>query len=1761
MFLEALDSATSSKRGLLNRSLPPRLPPSCQPPDLSCPLCCHSSRHRICSGYRLAHIEAALAHGIGRSLANIMSDAPKPSLDVELLSRGSAAQVVVYLRQQLGFSHEGVVSEALLHLIEIEAVPSDVSRIWLSIAKDPASLFQAIQQRHSDRLRRSAIRRFAVWMRSKAWKAAWEALGSAEGITKLLAEFSVDQVRMFTRWVGSSVRGIDDHHKAEKREAVSELLGLLVPELRSATTSEDVGHDQQQRSRDTSEGRDLVNLYALLVPACTSAMVRHVLFSDQQIMKLRGNQGHLLREHAHVFLDSHHLKSNWIDQEQHLPALLLSVASSSSRQQDPSQVDRFLSQTLELILANFDRASKTTRRGGAETPETEPYEPDENKNPATALFQQLVEHRDLLPDERKHRFEIVLSVLAQHDRHHEAARAGMWRQAARSWSEAPSLFEPILMQLFRLEDLPGRSYTFAELQSSVQRKQRWELLKLIHLARPERSVDLDDDDELRKVVTSDVEGEMWSVSIFLALDKQHALHFMDRLATVLPRDRMILGGLPDSILSYSMRGGCLSFDMVRFEIDPEANSEERIRVATSAVEDCKKQVSRSSDPSDRRHLACCALIWATCSRSLELYTSTVVWLRRYARDVAVARSLFSKSNVHKREAIQLLSGIPIVLDRATTAEQVRGCIVAANHALWEWFETVRTSALEPSFIITDAAGARSLIQPVILERMRRIDQLQEHLGLDTAAVSALVWDDTVQLLIRIEETCMQPDFRRLHFYNLAGPLAKEVDDQLLTSDAVKIRSEAGFSFVEKHFVARDALWKQHRLSLNPAVAKLPQGLPKGLPLHLAPGIWNLDYILPKAPDCFLLRKARDIVFADPEMVLQPLPSDEDALNAIGECREDYEFALLLLIKAQRGKVDKFEVLHQAWLHATTVLSQGAPSKLGAEVFWRMNVFNRPLLDKRFPDPSFLPGSHPDPQLPSSKQTQGHSPVVWDASGISSYSKPGGGATDDRKHIVLDTMIRHYVVLNVYDGSLCFHTGRFDECGGWSAQYSVYCARPFAVPHEGGPLKDIKQYQRSMREAKTVLNLLLFEESCPGDDSVIPLPFPSQSEARYPNVVLSPSLVERAAFDTDEEAQRNLPKHAATVPPTLLRQLAEAFTAARADGRLTKTSRVPINLLRCLEASDRPAEAIDLALNAILDNPDDSSWHRSLFSPKFLRRLSARDAQLAMETLAAKILERTGPSTGDSRQERGAGIKISTVKLLAQALVGNWISTTVAVDILMQLLDRSDHVDIRHAAFSSMLSIVCARGNTEDATAGLLISKLETLVPIIAALDETRPDESLQPWTEGSLPSIYAASSIPGSDLWPMNALPRTFELVADALKTHKLWAPVLMQRILVPAIQQSIEYHRRWLDSFLERYSLSTEMLGLPVPPSKLEMLNRLVTRHAHLTPDWIVQLYCETLTFVLHPPRQVKKINARLKGSQDNAEKHWLATFRTPKSHRLASLPFFVYYVYDLAASAADEASSVELLTRKAAAIGAARELLWHVIGRLLDAPSVDTSAFEQVMQRLAYSYGRVWEGKVGRKQAWTRCIRPVLKSVVSMVDSLRTPAWQRDPKRRPTVLPDMFEYRLWLLPIPDDDEALSTEEQVQQCRLFALALSAQVVELVTRAVPGPDEMAKLRKAAAATAPRHHSLIATKLGELGSGGLHERLCVELAASLLVTARDVSDESALEVQQMLLTWHRSEVEWIRIRLERLVNLKGYEVVRDPNLVEAVLEALPQYQMQ
>ena len=154
----------------------------------------------------------------------------------------------------------------------------------------------------------------------------------------------------------------------------------------------------------------------------------------------------------------------------------------------------------------------------------------------------------------------------------------------------------------------------------------------------------------------------------------------------------------------------------------------------------------------------------------------------------------------------------------------------------------------------------------------------------------------------------------------------------------------------------------------------------------------------------------------------------------------------------------------------------------------------------------------------------------------------------------------------------------------------------------------------------------------------------------------------------------------------------------------------------------------------------------------------------------------------------------------------------------------------------------------------------------------------------------------------------------------------------------------------------------------------------------------------------------------------------------------------------------------------------------------------------------------------------RPLVKRIIALIDSLRTPNWQRNPHRQPTELPSTLKHRLWLLPYPKADSP-----DPEQCNSFAQALTEFVAENSGPGKTYHDALPEVKEAAERTSKDFQAEVACLLGTLKeSMGTADLLCLEIAEKLFTIAGPPINEAVIEKSREIIeSWTSSENEWIR----------------------------------
>jgi hypothetical protein len=121
-------------------------------------------------------------------------------LSVPWLCEASPTQLATYLRDTvLLHTTAASLTEQLLDLARLDAVPPSVYACWILACPDWSAITAGLRQSHSVFCRSAALKRFQRRFCSQQFTQLWDALGSTAGIVALLSDWSVDEWASFAK--------------------------------------------------------------------------------------------------------------------------------------------------------------------------------------------------------------------------------------------------------------------------------------------------------------------------------------------------------------------------------------------------------------------------------------------------------------------------------------------------------------------------------------------------------------------------------------------------------------------------------------------------------------------------------------------------------------------------------------------------------------------------------------------------------------------------------------------------------------------------------------------------------------------------------------------------------------------------------------------------------------------------------------------------------------------------------------------------------------------------------------------------------------------------------------------------------------------------------------------------------------------------------------------------------------------------------------------------------------------------------------------------------------------------------------------------------------------------------------------------------------------------------------------------------------------------------------------------------------------------
>lgn len=1636
------------------------------------------------------------------------------------LAAATAPDAARLLQKTLVNNDVDLLTPKLLAAVDDGAIPPTVFVIYLSNNHRLGTLSAALGSRSST-IRCAAIKHAGKLLRSEhEFDKTWSALGGAPGIAALMCSLSLDDVERLCRALGKdlSASQFSAAALAKRQQAMSQLLDLVsVLDPSKPTITSDASFHRDPRPLD--------HFYAFLAPACTE-QAREQWWIKQNPGKEKPKPsrpypewlepGQEAKFHADIELGSQTYTIDGIQwllshEKKYRESILHSIAKADVQELEIKPAVFFNSNILPLAVS--------------------------------------LSRKKLPPGMKSRIWDLIASSLQRWPMMADQLsfhRGGLIRLAISRWDYAPTQESHAragdilctLLELAPATRLPSMVQWFQTGLFNIKAQHKYQLLLWLFRLTKKFGVDIEAPTEQDKETLKQISA--FPVELFQEglMPRGKAVDFLHLLAEIRPDKgflRPISRYRPSTIFSLLESPGspspCGDFELLHQYLftclspqDHPKHASVNLNVpsAAEAIKLRMDEAAKGRDAEVRFFWAQSALFMAIASGSLALYSQALTWTRRFDRDWQTLKNIYDADTLLTKEGVGLLSGIPPRPQLSfTSLPEIRAAMSAASQVVSQILETAAANIREPTFCPSNWYSLERLIRDIVQCRFRRVEALQEHCGLSDDEVYALVWKPTMDMLLSVERFALQDQHRELQLAKRPG-LFHDLD--------LKGLRDHTWSFLDNLAKSRDELWQKERVRRFPSVLTLPAPWPKGLPVaDLCAHRFGGEPI--KLP--FVVSRAEAVLFASPETLLSPMPSDLDFKKATGGFFDNYKACFDIYIDGWSGPdgLSGEERVARVWRYATTELTGSRMSKDEARAFWETHVFG-PLEDWWPTPPEPLPPKLAAPVFPRTEDPS--EPAEWHP----------------------DPRVRSQGSERKLDGPItcldCIVSGpaQLSTTTPFKASESLPSMSRLVVKTPPTPsFWDMQQYQRPFSgesQDAFIATALLSLQNKGGSGGLLMEPFPSSSLARFPAVYLSDEFLEEMA--PAPRRPTNLEPFQHTIPPALLLRLATAMSqrVAKAIGHegvtweeRNSTFQVIKQLARC----DQPGMARDLIRDIVLDNQDLSSWHRHLFSAGYFSRLSPNEAKEFLDGIANTVIQRLK----DQAQKRGAGarqegtagsqsaIKVSTVKMLAQVLRGaKFVGHETICSTLGRILEHARHIDIRIAVVQSLVDLFLSSGDAIELQTEIFDILKAHAVPLAASLSEREGIMSEEKWASAEKKGV-----LPPHEEGLGNVQALLFGVKDSQLSPD--WRRRWAREILGEVMAQSSKNQARWQALFLKINNLSMpEGEDLPlIATSRALDLEFVRNRPEHMDRAYFEQLVKYVMVNV-NPGPGLASINAkirtdpRLKVSPTGYL--WLSRFGNEGSSALDLGPTDASKLLLVPSS-----FWLSMATESGITVQLIQDFLYNIADIYIQKSNL--TAFTVLVQRLNSIDLSYNSNEADCHAAWRANVVPLFKRLVARIDSLRTPEWQNGYLGRfPSRLPTTFGIRAKLLPFPPNrSDNNGTPPLDGEISVFAEALKALIAELANRGTPFKEDLAKLRTVVTKESRAHAEFlrIALALAEdivpalERDGGrqlnLGESLRVELAAELIWLGQDPKDDGVLwEVWDMVNTdWAPSSVEFLR----------------------------------
>ncbi|KAL6895080.1 hypothetical protein GGI43DRAFT_411830 [Trichoderma evansii] len=1501
------------------------------------------------------------------------------AFDLKLLQSAAPGDQAIHLRHVLT-SNPGAASSLtseLISLVESDILPSIVLSLWPSATNEPHAIVAIMRQELCLSAQHSAIRHFYRHLRrEKTFAKAWEAVGGALGVAQLAAKLTLDHARFLFSLLGDTGRARGA--RQERQSAIEELLKLLW------------GVDAETSAVGTDGGpfdsRPLRREYVKLIPACSGAF--RIEWEDMK-RQLPENYHHSATTDQEFF--EHYYNEKLRRGEITAHKFLLEVKSLAV-----NRIEYGLD-----ILQKFIESEALLGVSPNHFLETI----------VDPLGKRFVSSRMIGSDMAMKFWIGVITCLQVHQEFHKKFNNSTWHykrivaRLVKVWNRSRAQAEYTVMLAALFSFLPQavvNSNSLVDFIKNAPKPLRYRFLRLYLKNAAGYQFDIGKPEFLdhREFQKSSLR---WPADIFFELSADEALPLFIKVRKtgndigyahgttfVFQRRDLDNTDLADHHILLALLLNRISTDIPSMVVDVEDVDAMRSEIRLQELPRRIKKATQGRSPEIRAQWCVATLSLCMAIGDLDLYAETLRWARRFNKDPLTVKEMYSKHCISRREGVDLLAVLLPVGETSLTVtlEQLTKSIRSANEVLEILFETAMMAVNEPSFTPKDWEGIFHLIKTAILCRLNRVNDFQDHSKISDDALYDAMWEPTSSKLKKMISTLLSPvgeKFKSSYAYSTISNRSVEEPEAMR---APTIR------FLNDLAVFHDSIWAERRILETPAIVTAGEIWPKGLAIqHLSRHYGMAMAYLP-----YTRSRIEDIVFMDAHKAMASVQVDEETQAAIGEFIDSWQEALQLYIHSPRVRynesptskdfplrVQRQDRITKAWKHATVNLSKDRMSLEEAERFW-WPVFSRINIELDEVGIDESANQRPEPSLPDEDEDM--QPIEWNPDPeydrISQPEKSKSIAPTYLDILICQSKNTTPFDLNRTSYPSTIETvkavipGKPRPCSFWESAYATG-----------------RKLTGKAADAYIAAGILVLNMESGLDTSLLKTPFPNTNRARFPAVYLDQEFIERESYKGIIVMLENLSSY---VPTRLLVRLA---TSILESIEKKPESEKPYHTLSCTISmildGTNPSLALPLIQQFVLEHPNASAWHRLLLSPQTLMSLLPSDAKRFFESFTDAILdklqEQAERRAKDPEASAGKGplVKVTTVKMLAQLLRESpVVDSSLAVDLNIRILKKAAHVDIRMASIKALIEAITTT-TSPVVRRRIFESLFEHAAPMAASVHEA---QSAVDWdvlkSDDDLPEIWGDGS--GNFITPP-----IMDLLLCAgpeldLQSDQGRALTELKHFI---LDSSAETNRRWMAFFLKKNGFSIpDNAQLPPIPVFPTALNTLFASMKLKTSLKYIDLMKRYILLKMNPPDWLARINKSVQDnkelSRSNAGKHW---------YNLWSSKSYSYMTNAVAAA------SVYLGTKNRA---------W----RDDEQPEV----FYECLEQLVFEIGDtlITEGLSSQYASFSSTIssldpeNPVWRRFLDRINSLRTPAWQADPNRRPKTLPDTLPLRMKILNLP---------------------------------------------------------------------------------------------------------------------------------------------------